>query len=571
MDRLTVYPGAIPLDTDILSAQKNAYYGLGWLAQAAIGTSVAVVGLTVAPTAPASLQVVVAPGAIFALETVDTGSFGSLGTDANQIVKQGIAPASQNLTLTPPTTTGFSTNYLVQVAFAETDDTPVTLPYYNAADPSVAWIGPNNSGTSQNTRRHDQCVVSLKAGTPAATGSQTTPSPDAGYTGLYVVTVANGQTAITSGNISQMVTAPFFSTLPGVPANIQNGSWVYGEDTGALNALAVSVYPAPDAYVEGMHLLVKVANTVTGATTINVNGLGVKSIIRPSGGHLLQGDLVGGGISHLIYDGTNFQAIDATSQAVLRENSTIYVNESIGNDNNDGTANDAGHALASLQGAINLAFSYGPSAFTLTIQMADGTYAAGATPVQPGPPLAIVGNNGSPANVAINGGTANAAVSCNGPNTMTASGVKVSTGTPGKGAAGFLATNGASLTTNNTHSGSVEGAVFESFNANCTAGSHSFDGNSAYAMQAQVGGDMSLAAGAVYTISSAITLTAFAFAVNGGILAISATTPTFVNPSNVTGARYLANLNGVINANGQGATYFPGSTAGSTSAGGQYA
>lgn len=223
MNRLIVYPGAIPLDTDPLNAQKYAYYGQGWLAQSAIGTSVAVVGLTIAPTSPASLQVTVAPGAIFTRATVDASAYGSLGTDSNQIVKQGIAPATQTLTLTAPATTGYSINYLVQVALSEVDDTPVTLPYYNASNPSVAWNGPNNTGDAQNTRRYDECVVSLKAGTAAATGSQTTPSPDAGYTGIYVVTVANGQTQITSGDISQLSTAPYFLTLPEISQILNSG------------------------------------------------------------------------------------------------------------------------------------------------------------------------------------------------------------------------------------------------------------------------------------------------------------------------------------------------------------
>jgi hypothetical protein len=37
-----------------------------------------------------------------------------------------------------------------------------------------------------------------------------------------------------------------------------------------------------------------------------------------------------------------------------------------------------------------------------------------------------------------------------------------------------------------------------------------------------------------------------------------------------TGSRYGAALNGVIQTNGGGATYFPGNSAGSTSVGGQY-
>ena len=48
-------------------------------------------------------------------------------------------------------------------------------------------------------------------------------------------------------------------------------------------------------------------------------------------------------------------------------------------------------------------------------------------------------------------------------------------------------------------------------------------------------------------------------------------TPTFINPGNVTGPKYFATLNGVINTQGAGVNYFPGTAAGTTAQGGQYA
>ena len=37
MDRNLVYPGSIPLDTDLLSINRNAMIALGYLAQAVLG------------------------------------------------------------------------------------------------------------------------------------------------------------------------------------------------------------------------------------------------------------------------------------------------------------------------------------------------------------------------------------------------------------------------------------------------------------------------------------------------------------------------------------------------------
>ena len=52
----------------------------------------------------------------------------------------------------------------------------------------------------------------------------------------------------------------------------------YVVDTGSVNALSVALTPVPSGYTDGMTFLVKVANTNSGAATINVNGLGAVSI-----------------------------------------------------------------------------------------------------------------------------------------------------------------------------------------------------------------------------------------------------------------------------------------------------
>lgn len=309
MHRHIVYPGSIPLDTDFLSAVKDSYYGAGWLAESAIGVNTQVVGLAVTPTSPASLQVNVAPGAIYSLQTVDSAAYGALGTDANQFTKQGILAAGTTLTITPPGTVGQSINYLVQVAFAETDGNPIILPYYNASNPSVAWSGPNNTGVAQNTVRSDTCVVGLKAGAPAATGSQVTPAPDVGYTGVYVVTVAQGQTTITGGNIALLPTAPYFPTLPQIPPTAQSGVWTYAIAGGTANALTATLSPAPSALTAGMAIRLKISATNSGTATLNVNGLGPSPIVRSDLSPLLISDLTANTTAELIYNGTSWQII----------------------------------------------------------------------------------------------------------------------------------------------------------------------------------------------------------------------------------------------------------------------
>ena len=210
MDRQIVYPGAIPFDTDMLSAQRNSLVGLGWALHSILGTGTLVDGLSCAPTTPASMEIQVGPGAIYSLENLDATAYGSLAADTtHQIVKQGIAPDSQTFTLTAPTTAGTSQVYLVEAAYQDQDIDAVVLPYYNAANPTQAFAGPNNSGTAQNTVRNGLCAIQVKAGVAATTGSETAPAVDTGWTALYTVTVAQGQTTIVAGNIAQVSGAPF--------------------------------------------------------------------------------------------------------------------------------------------------------------------------------------------------------------------------------------------------------------------------------------------------------------------------------------------------------------------------
>jgi hypothetical protein len=212
MDRTIVYPGAIPLDTDILNINRNVLVGIGALNAAVFGTGVVADGLGCLPTVPASLTVTVAPGSITQFGPVDANGYGSLASDvAEQTVKTGINLDPITFTFAAPSSSGQSVNYLIEATFAEIDTVPVVLPYVNAANPAVPYSGPNNSGGAQNTMRIERVQLQVKPGAAAAAGTQATPAVDAGWVGLYVVTVNYGQSAVTAANIVTMPTAPFMS------------------------------------------------------------------------------------------------------------------------------------------------------------------------------------------------------------------------------------------------------------------------------------------------------------------------------------------------------------------------
>jgi hypothetical protein len=209
MDRSIVYPGSIPLDTDLLNTNRNMMIGLGALMQAVLGSATVVDGLAVGPTVPASLAVVVAPGSITQLATLDAAAYGSLAADTGTpLVKMGINLAPTSFTLVAPVVSGQSVAWLIEASFQESDSAPVVLPNYNAAAPTQPYLGPNNAGTAQNTQRSQRVQLQAKPGAAASTGSQVAPAVDAGWVGLAVVTLAYGQSSVTGASIAPLPAAP---------------------------------------------------------------------------------------------------------------------------------------------------------------------------------------------------------------------------------------------------------------------------------------------------------------------------------------------------------------------------
>jgi hypothetical protein len=316
MRRVTTYPGAIPLEVDILNSQKNTMIAIGHVLQDMIGTSTLFSGLGCVPTAPAGMTVNVNPGRAYSLQATDSGAYSSLSADATQLVKQGILLTAQNFSCPAPTTAGFSINYLVQGAFQEVDGGSTVLPYYNASNPAQAYSGPNGTGASNNTYRDDTVQLSLKVGVATTTGSQITPTPDAGFTGLWVITVPYGATTITSGNISQYSGAPFLTSSL-LSMIQQNG--LYAVATGTANAHVAAFSPALTTRTDGMVLRYKAPAANTGALTLN-DGLGAVAVVGAAHSALQGGETAANGDVWVQWNssigGGSYVLIDSTGGAV---------------------------------------------------------------------------------------------------------------------------------------------------------------------------------------------------------------------------------------------------------------
>ena len=279
MDRSIVYTSALPRTVDFLNTNLFAMLGLSYAMEGCLGYTGSIPappyvhGMQCTPTIPsADLNVHVNTGAIYAVDNIDSSAYSDLGTNTGSVLKQGLLQVPVTLAITPPGTPGYSQIYLVEVILNDVDDATTVLPYYNASNPAQPYSGPANSGTSQYTTRLCTCAVTLKAGVAAPTGTQTIPSPDIGYAGLYAVTVTFGQTQITGANIATLSNAPFFPTLPSIPVHIQNGDWISADDLGNQNAVNIQPFPAITGLQKYQKFRFKVRITNSGPSTLTVNG-----------------------------------------------------------------------------------------------------------------------------------------------------------------------------------------------------------------------------------------------------------------------------------------------------------
>lgn len=208
MDLNYVYDGEIPAASDPLSMQRNALKAVGSLAFAVTGGAWALDGLPCGPTQPASLAVNIGQGWIYAATVVSGAQFGELPPDLSALMKIG-AYAGATMALSAPQTAGQSIVYLIQATYEEVDADFDVESFYNAANPSQPFAGPNNGGNTLPKTRRAICYLQPKPGAPAPAGTATAPGPDVGWVPAYTVTVNAGDTGITADRIAFAPGAPF--------------------------------------------------------------------------------------------------------------------------------------------------------------------------------------------------------------------------------------------------------------------------------------------------------------------------------------------------------------------------
>ena len=156
------------------------------------------------------------------------------------------------------------------------------------------------TGTVISSTAFNALTADLATGlsTTITKNGQTTPTANLPMGGFKFTGMADGTAGTDSATLSQIQSAyGTFLTVLGI------------------NTITATVSPSLTAYSAGQMFGFVAVNTNTGATTINISGLGAKSIVTPLG-TLNSGDIQTGDFYIIYYDGTNFQLLGVSTATV---------------------------------------------------------------------------------------------------------------------------------------------------------------------------------------------------------------------------------------------------------------
>lgn len=178
--------------------------------------------------------------------------------------------------------------------------------------------------TSGTGKQHGSSAVVVFSDNPQVFGRLAGKDNDETITGQWTflsfpITPATPFASSTVIGMTKLSVDPFISTNPTAIGNndtriLQNA---YNTDSGTANTYAITLGVSPGAYSSGQIYIFKATNANTGASTLNVNSLGVKSVKTAAGAALTGGTIIAGQIVLVEYDGTNFQMLSNAANAAL--------------------------------------------------------------------------------------------------------------------------------------------------------------------------------------------------------------------------------------------------------------
>lgn len=97
----------------------------------------------------------------------------------------------------------------------------------------------------------------------------------------------------------------------------------YAVDSSGTDAYEITITPAITSYTAGQRFSFKAGTANTGACTLNVSGLGAKTIKKDVSSDLATGDILANQIVEVEYDGTNMQLLSKTPQGSVSLTSQV--------------------------------------------------------------------------------------------------------------------------------------------------------------------------------------------------------------------------------------------------------
>ncbi|WP_316815844.1 hypothetical protein [Pedobacter nyackensis] len=143
---------------------------------------------------------------------------------------------------------------------------------------------------------------------------------------LLFLNTTYAQVKATSGEINTGTDDDKFATalaLQGSKYLDQNGAKISAVTAAGANTYVASITPAITAYISGQVFYLKITTANTGASTLNLNGLGAKTLVKDASSPLDAGDLLANKVYAVYYDGTNFQVMNIGGVAYVLKSGDI--------------------------------------------------------------------------------------------------------------------------------------------------------------------------------------------------------------------------------------------------------
>lgn len=190
---------------------------------------------------------------------------------------------------------------------------------------------PVTTGTTVSSTTHNNTMSDIASALTAsvAKNGETTMTGNLPMGGFKLTGLADGSAAADSMALGQL--------------QKQTGAYV-STVGGTADAITLTPSPAATAYAAGQKFSFISSGANTGATTVNVSALGVKSITKSGTTALVSGDIPASALIEIQYDGTQFQLRGVTANAVLTSgNQTVAGDKTFtGNNTHSGTQTISG-------------------------------------------------------------------------------------------------------------------------------------------------------------------------------------------------------------------------------------